>query len=143
MKFAREANEQRSMPQESSHAAVDKNEIGTFRGLPKSIQLAYRRWFLLAADNAGALLDFGPRYCRLIAAAMDCSTICSFAVALAICATKDRSVAWLRRDFAGTETGIIYPPPLKELGLDPAWLALVRACNAVGVLKAGADAAGC
>ena len=73
----------------------------------------------------------------------DAATATGFAVAVAIRAAEDRPVVWVRQDFSSAETGSIYPPGLKELGLDPTRLILVRARNAVDVLKAGAEAARC
>lgn len=53
-----------------------------------------------------------------------------------------RSMVWVRRD-GPAAAGQIYPPGLAELGLDPARLLLVRARDAVGVLRAGAEALRC
>lgn len=67
----------------------------------------------------------------------------SFAVMLAIRASGQRPVVWVRQDFVGLEMGEIYAPGLAELGLSPDRLILVRARDAPSVLRAGEEAARC
>jgi protein ImuA len=66
-----------------------------------------------------------------------------FAVALAVRASGNRPVVWVRQDFVGLEMGEIYAPGLAELGLSPDRLILVRVRDGPGVLKAGEEAARC
>lgn len=78
-----------------------------------------------------------------------CDTVSAagFATALAIRAAGDRStdrpVVWVRQDFAETEAGGLSPAGLIELGLNPSRVILVRARDALGVLRAGGDALAC
>ncbi|WP_332699423.1 ImuA family protein [Bosea sp. (in: a-proteobacteria)] len=66
-----------------------------------------------------------------------------FAAALALRAAGARPLLWVRQDFLAAEAGRLHPPGLAELGLDPAQVLLVRARDAEGVLRAGAEAARC
>lgn len=71
-----------------------------------------------------------------------------FAAALAIRAAQDqraqeRPLVWVRQDFAETEAGSLSPAGLAELGLDPSRIILVRARDALGVLRASAEALAC
>lgn len=66
-----------------------------------------------------------------------------FAVTLAVRASEERPVVWVRQDFAGVEAGEVYAPGLAELGLSPDRLILVRARDGPAVLRAGEEAARC
>jgi protein ImuA len=74
--------------------------------------------------------------------AADRAAATGFAVALALRAAAGRTLVWTRLDRLDTQARL-YPPGLAELGLDPARLLLVRARDAQGVLRAGAEAARC
>jgi protein ImuA len=73
----------------------------------------------------------------------DAAAASGFAACLALRAAKDRPLLWARQDFVDVETGWLHAPGLMELGIDPDRLILVRARDAVGVLRAGAEAARC
>jgi protein ImuA len=73
----------------------------------------------------------------------DLTAATGFAVGLAIRAAQQRPILWVRQDVLDAETGRLHPPGLAELGLDPARILLVRARDAQGVLRAGAEAARC
>lgn len=66
-----------------------------------------------------------------------------FAIGLALRASEQRPIVWVRQDFVGLEMGEIYAPGLAELGLSPDRLILVRARDAPGVLRAGEEAVRC
>ncbi len=66
-----------------------------------------------------------------------------FAAALAICASKARPILWVRQDFGALENGELFGSGLNELGLAPEHLILVRAPNAMDVLRVAADALVC
>ena len=76
-------------------------------------------------------------------ATADLAAATGFAVGLAIRAAQERPILWVRQDVVDAETGRLHPPGLTELGLDPARILLVRARDAEGVLRAGAEAARC
>ena len=76
-------------------------------------------------------------------ATADLAAATGFAVGLAIRAAAGRPILWVRQDVVDAETGRLHPPGLTELGLDPARVLLVRARDAEGVLRAGAEAARC
>jgi len=76
-------------------------------------------------------------------AAADVAAASGFAAALALRAAGERLIAWARQDFVDVETGQLYAPGLVELGLDPNRLILIRARDAAGVLRAGAEALRC
>ena len=76
-------------------------------------------------------------------ATADLAAATGFAVGLAIRAAQERTILWVRQDVVDAETGRLHPPGLTELGLDPARVLLVRARDAEGVLRAGAEAARC
>lgn len=73
----------------------------------------------------------------------DLSAATGFAVGLAIRAAAQRPILWVRQDMLDAEAGRLHPPGLVELGLDPSRILLVRARDAQGVLRAGAEAARC
>lgn len=73
----------------------------------------------------------------------DAAAATGFAAALALRAAGSRHILWVRHDAAEAETGRLHPPGLQEFGLSPARMVLVRARDALGVLRAGAEAARC
>ena len=73
----------------------------------------------------------------------DVVSAAGFAAALAIRAAAERPLVWVRQDFAETEAGSLSPAGLAELGLDPSRIILVRARDALGVLRASAEALAC
>jgi protein ImuA len=66
-----------------------------------------------------------------------------FAVTLTARAAADRHLLWCGTDFAALEHGEISAPGLLELGLDPDRFLLLRAPDAVSILRAGFDALSC
>jgi protein ImuA len=66
-----------------------------------------------------------------------------FTAALAARVSDNRRVLWLRTDFAALEHGEISAPGLLELGFDPDRFFLLRAPDAVSILRAGLDALSC
>jgi protein ImuA len=77
------------------------------------------------------------------ASIMDEPAAAGFAVAMAVRASGNRAVVWVRQDFVGLEMGEIYAPGLAELGLSPERFILVRARDGPSVLRAGEEAARC
>src|SRR5687768_17435096 len=75
--------------------------------------------------------------------AADIAAATGFAVGLALRAAGARPILWVRQDVVEAEAGRLHAPGLAELGLDPAAILLVRARDAGGVLRAGAEAARC
>ncbi|MDH7797751.1 MULTISPECIES: hypothetical protein [unclassified Beijerinckia] len=73
----------------------------------------------------------------------DIVSAAGFAATLAIRAAAHRPVVWVRQDFAETEAGSLSPAGLAELGLDPSQIILVKARDALGVLRASAEALAC
>lgn len=67
----------------------------------------------------------------------------AFAIGLAVRASGNKPVVWVRQDFVGLEMGEIYAPGLAELGLSPERLILVKARDGPSTLKAGEEAAHC
>jgi protein ImuA len=82
----------------------------------------------------GALHEVFP------AAAGDEAAATGFATALCARVAARKRVLWLAHDFAALEHGDISAPGLLELGLHPARFILLRAPDAVSVLRAAADA---
>lgn len=77
------------------------------------------------------------------ASVMDGASAAGFAIALAVRASENKPVVWVRQDFVGVELGEIYAPGVVELGLSPDRLILVRARDGPSVLRAGEEAARC
>jgi protein ImuA len=77
------------------------------------------------------------------ASVMDGASAAGFAIALAVRASGNKPVVWVRQDFVGVELGEIYAPGIAELGLSPDRLILVRARDGPSVLRAGEEAARC
>lgn len=77
------------------------------------------------------------------ASVMDGPSAAGFAIALAVRASGNRPVVWVRQDFVGIEMGEIYAPGIAELGLSPDRLILVRARDGPSVLRAGEEAVRC
>jgi protein ImuA len=73
----------------------------------------------------------------------DLAAATGFSVGLALRAAGTRPILWVRQDVLDAETGRLHPPGLAELGFDPSRILLVRARDAQGVLRAGAEAARC
>jgi protein ImuA len=73
----------------------------------------------------------------------DLAAATGFVLGLAARAAGRRAILWVRQDMLDGEAGRPHPPGLAELGLDPARLLMVRARDAQGVLRAGAEAARC
>jgi protein ImuA len=73
----------------------------------------------------------------------DLAAATGFSVGLALRAARMRPILWVRQDVLDAETGRLNPSGLVELGLDPSRVLLVRARDAEGVLRAGAEAARC
>lgn len=76
-------------------------------------------------------------------ASLDATAAAGFALALALRAAEGRPILWARQDYAEVEAGGLYGPGLAELGLDPSRLILVQTRDALGVMRAGAEAARC
>jgi protein ImuA len=85
----------------------------------------------------GTLHEFFP------GAAGDEAAATGLAAALAARVAVRKRVLWLTEDFAGLEHGEISALGLLELGLGPARFLLLRATDAVSVLRAAADALTC
>jgi protein ImuA len=73
----------------------------------------------------------------------DAAAAAGFTVGLAHQAAGKRPILWATQDFLGVEVGRLYPPGLAQFGLDPSTFVEVEARDALGVLRAGADAARC
>lgn len=69
--------------------------------------------------------------------------VTGFAATLAKRAAGRRCILWVRQDLLDTEAGEINAAGLKEMGIDPSRIILVRARDAEGVLRAGGQAARC
>jgi protein ImuA len=99
---------------------------------------------LLAMDGSlGGGLARGALHEVFAAAMMDEPSAAAFTIALALRASEDKPIVWIRQDCVGLEMGEIYPPGLAELGLAPERLILVRARDGPSVLRAGEEAARC
>ena len=66
-----------------------------------------------------------------------------FAVLLAMLATGNKPLFWVRPDYEALEFGPVSPSGLAELGGDPRNLVLVRTHNAADALSAAADILAC
>ena len=67
-----------------------------------------------------------------------------FALALAArLLGKRKWLLWVRQDFSAAETGDIHAAGLLELGIDPARVLMMRAPDAMGALRAGAEGLDC
>lgn len=69
--------------------------------------------------------------------------VTGFAATLAKRAAGRRCILWIRQDLLDTEAGEINAAGLKEMGIDPSRIILVRARDTEGVLRAGEQAARC
>ncbi len=97
-----------------------------------------------AVDTAlGGGLARGRLHEVLAETVMDVSTASAFAAVLANRAADHQPVVWVRDDAFAREAGIPYAPGLAQMGLDPDNMILVRACNALEVLRAASEAASC
>jgi len=72
----------------------------------------------------------------------DVAAATGFAIAVALRAPPGPMV-WVRQDYVDMEAGHLHAPGLAELGLDPDRVILVQARDALGVLRAGAEALRC
>jgi protein ImuA len=108
----------------------------------------------LGATEIDAALSGGLERAALhevyAAGTADLAAATGFALGLALRAAQGeagddaaRPILWVRQDFVDAETGRLHAPGLNELGLDPGRLLLVRARDALGVLRAGAEGARC
>ena len=67
-----------------------------------------------------------------------------FALALAVRVLGPHKwLLWVRQDFSALETGEIHAAGLLELGIDPSRVLMVRAPDAMGALRAGAEGLQC
>jgi protein ImuA len=66
-----------------------------------------------------------------------------FAAGLMHRAAGPKRMLWIVQDYAALEHGQLSATGLKEIGLDPMRMLLLRAANATDALKAGADALSC
>lgn len=98
-------------------------------------------WTIDAALGGG--LARGALHEIFGASVMDGAPAAGFAIALAVRASGNRPVVWVRQDFVGVELGEIYAPGIAELGLSPDRLILVKARDGPSVLRAGEEAARC
>jgi len=77
----------------------------------------------------------------------DVAAATGFAIAMALRAAPGATIPgpilWARQDYVDTEAGRLHAPGLAELGLDPDRVIIVQARDALGVLRAGAEALRC
>jgi protein ImuA len=73
----------------------------------------------------------------------DATAALGFALGLVRRAAGDRPVVWGVQAMAGLETGHVHGPGLRELGLDPGRLVLVRVREMKDLLAAGEEALAC
>lgn len=131
--------------------------ISTLRGLLAGLEAERLPggggFFHLGAPEADGGLG-GPLACGALhevfaAAAGDMASAAGFALALAMRATAARPsgaarpLLWVRQDAVDGEAGPLAAEGLRQLGLDPARLLLVRAPGAEAALKVADDAARC
>ena len=74
---------------------------------------------------------------------VDLAAATAFALGIASRAAERRPILWVRQDALDGETGRPHPSGLAELGLDPDRFLLMRAPDALGVLRAAAEGARC
>lgn len=113
---------------------------------PASVRPSAR--FALGAPAVDAVLGGGLASGSLhevfAAAGQDMASAAGFVAGLAQRAAARRSpILWVRQSFTEAEVGDLYAPGLAGLGFDPGDLILVRARDAVSVLRAGAEAVRC
>lgn len=77
------------------------------------------------------------------ATTFDTTAALGFALGLVQRAAGDRPVVWGVQSMAGLETGQIHGPGLRELGLDPGRIVLVRVKETKDLLAAGEEALSC
>lgn len=117
--------------------------------LQRPPQVAPRNAITLGADSVDAVLGGGLARGALhevfAAGQADVAVATGFVALLALCATlrSGAQTLWVRQDFLDGQTGLLHPPGLAALGLDPARLVLVRAADVLGALRAAGEAAGC
>lgn len=66
-----------------------------------------------------------------------------FVAGMAARAGRGRPLLWIRQDFAEREAGMLSMPGLRELGLDPRGVVIVRAPDVEAALRTAADALAC
>ena len=71
------------------------------------------------------------------------AAVTGFAAGLAARLAADKSVLWIRQDYAALEFGELAATGLLELGLDPTRVLLMRAAQAEDALRAGLEALRC
>jgi len=67
----------------------------------------------------------------------------AFALALALRLAAKKILLWVQQDFSATICGQLSPSGLRELGLNPERLILVRAFDVASALRAASDALSC
>lgn len=77
------------------------------------------------------------------ATTLDATAALGFALGLVRRAAADRALVWGVQAMAGLETGHIHGPGLRELGLDPGRVVLVRVKETKDLLAAGEEALAC
>ncbi|MCU0830365.1 MAG: hypothetical protein MUC58_02410 [Rhizobiaceae bacterium] len=88
-------------------------------------------------------LAAGALHEMFAASGADAAAACGFAALSAMIAAQGRAILWVRQTMIEAEFGLIHPPGLIELGLDPARVALVRVRDAGEALKAADEAVRC
>jgi protein ImuA len=73
----------------------------------------------------------------------DASAAAGFALGLAMRAADGRRIVWIRQDIASVEAGDLHAPGLLAMGADPGAVILVQSRDAMGVLRAAAEAVRC
>ena len=96
-----------------------------------------------AADAAVGGLSAHALHEVYAATTPDASAALGFALGLARRAASDRTLVWGVQAMAGLETGHVHGPGLRELGLDPGRVLLVRARETRDLLAAGEEALAC
>jgi protein ImuA len=66
-----------------------------------------------------------------------------FVMGFAGCVSARKPLLWVRQDFSDIETGALSMSGLKELGLDPRRVVMVRAADVESALRTSADALAC
>lgn len=121
-----------------------KRRVAVLEGVPEQRP---RRIFAVGSGAMDAVLggglELGALHEVYASAAQDVSAAGGFAAGLAVRATGDWPIVWVRHDYAEIEGGALYGPGLAEFGLNPDRLILVRAPAPADVLRVGAEAASC
>ena len=133
------------MPDASSRSLAGLRQSLALAGLARELAPVERVGFGMAEldEPLGGGLARAALHEVYASAGADLPAATGFAAALALRAAGTRPLLWVRQDFLAAEAGRLHPSGLAELGLDPAQVLLVRARDAEGVLRAGAEAARC